>query len=78
MDSHLPLILVEGVLVFGGVLAFAWWQLRDVRREQAKARAARDAQARAEAAPGPAASGTPSPHDPSAPDPGLSSRPSEQ
>ena len=49
MDSHLPLILVEGVLVFGGVLAFAWWQLRDVRREQARARAARDAQARSRA-----------------------------
>jgi len=34
MDGALPLILVEGVLVFGGVLAFAWWQFRDLRRER--------------------------------------------
>ncbi|MBU3694096.1 MAG: hypothetical protein FGM40_04620 [Rhodocyclaceae bacterium] len=41
MNSHLPLILVEGVLVFGGVLAFAWWQFRDLRLEREKsARAA--------------------------------------
>lgn len=37
MDTHLPLILVEGVLTFGGVLAFAWWQFRDLRREREKA-----------------------------------------
>ena len=36
MDGHLPLILVEGVLVFGGVLVFAWWQFRDLRREREK------------------------------------------
>ncbi len=44
MDQHLPLILVEGVLTFGGVLAFAWWQFRDLRREREKtARAAEQA-----------------------------------
>jgi cytoskeletal protein RodZ len=34
--NHLPLILVEVVLVFGGALAFAWWQFRDLRREREK------------------------------------------
>ena len=33
---HLPLILVEALLVFGGALAFAWWQFRDLRREREK------------------------------------------
>lgn len=47
MDTHLPLILVEGVLTFGGVLAFAWWQFRDLKREREKtARAAAEASAR--------------------------------
>ncbi len=48
MSDHTPLILIELVLVFGGVLAFAWWQLRDVKREQERsrrARASRDAAA---------------------------------
>jgi hypothetical protein len=34
--NHLPLIVVEVVIVFGGVLAFAWWQLRDLARERKK------------------------------------------
>lgn len=50
MDSpHWPLILIEGVLVFGGALAFGWWQLRSVKRdrqrmleERARQQAARD------------------------------------
>jgi hypothetical protein len=29
-------IAVELVLVFGSVLAFAWWQLRDLDREKEK------------------------------------------
>lgn len=33
-SSHWPLILIEGVLVFGGALAFGWWQLRSVRRDR--------------------------------------------
>jgi hypothetical protein len=46
--SHLPLIAVELVLVFGGAVAFAWWQLRDLarerrKREDAKHKAASDA-----------------------------------
>jgi hypothetical protein len=28
--------LLEVVLVFGGVLLFAWWQLRDLRKEREK------------------------------------------
>ena len=34
--DHLPLIVAELVLVFGGVLAFGWWQLRDLARERKK------------------------------------------
>ncbi|HRD95683.1 MAG TPA: hypothetical protein PLA97_04665 [Rubrivivax sp.] len=34
MNQNLPVILVEVVLIFGGVLAFAWWQLRDLDRER--------------------------------------------
>jgi hypothetical protein len=41
VTSHLPLIVVEVVLVFGGVLAFAWWQLRDLARERRKREQAR-------------------------------------
>ncbi|MCF8191821.1 MAG: hypothetical protein K9J04_03050 [Burkholderiales bacterium] len=44
------MILIEGVLVFGGVLAFAWWQFRDLRREREKA-------ARMAAAPPPPSAG---------------------
>jgi hypothetical protein len=42
--DHLPLILVEVVLVFGGALAFAWWQFRDLKRERKKREAAKQAQ----------------------------------
>ena len=36
MDNFGPVILIEVVLVFGGVLLFAWWQLRDLRKEREK------------------------------------------
>lgn len=36
IDSFGPIILLELVLVFGGVLLFAWWQLRDLRKEREK------------------------------------------
>lgn len=48
--ADLP-ILVEVVLVFGGALAFGWWQLRDLRREREK----REQRRRAEQAAGAAA-----------------------
>jgi hypothetical protein len=41
MTPHLPLILVEVLLVFGGAIGFAWWQLRDLARERRKREAAR-------------------------------------
>ena len=40
--SHWPLILIEGVLVFGGALAFGWWQLRSVKRDRERAQAERE------------------------------------
>ena len=36
MDSFGPVILIEVILMFGGVLLFAWWQLRDLRKEREK------------------------------------------
>ena len=36
MDNFGPIILIEVVLVFGGVLLFAWWQLWDLRKEREK------------------------------------------
>ena len=32
--SNWPLLLIEGVLVFGGAIGFGWWQLRDVERDR--------------------------------------------
>lgn len=34
MWDHLPLIVVEVVMIFGGAIAFGWWQLRDLKRER--------------------------------------------
>ena len=42
MDNFGPVILIEVFLIFGGVLLFAWWQLRDIRKEQEKARKKKD------------------------------------
>jgi hypothetical protein len=52
--SNWPLILIEGVLVFGGALLFGWWQLRSVARDQRETQRLREAQAR-EDGDGPAA-----------------------
>lgn len=38
MDNFGPVILIEVVLIFGGVLLFAWWQLRDLKKEREKDR----------------------------------------
>lgn len=48
-DSHWPIVLIEGVLVLGGALAFGWWQLRSVRRDQELAAARRKAEQEAAA-----------------------------
>lgn len=44
----MPIIVIELVLVFGGVLLFGWWQLRDLDRERQRReqKRARDAAAR--------------------------------
>lgn len=42
MSSDLPVILIEVILVFGGVLAFGWWQLRDLEREREATRRRRE------------------------------------
>ena len=34
MSQNLPVNLIEVVLIFGGVLAFGWWQLRDIKKSQ--------------------------------------------
>jgi hypothetical protein len=36
MDNFGPVILIEVILMFGGVALFAWWQLRDLRKEREK------------------------------------------
>ena len=45
--SNWPLILIEGVLVFGGALLFGWWQLREIERDRLEARRKREAEAAA-------------------------------
>jgi hypothetical protein len=47
MSQHLPIVLVEGVLVFGGVLAFGWWQLRDLKKAREQTEGARREKAEA-------------------------------
>lgn len=42
--ENLPVILIEVVLVFGGVLLFAWWQLRSVARDQRRSAEQRERQ----------------------------------
>ena len=46
-SEHWPIILIEVMLVFGGVLLFGWWQLRSVKRDRAKAEAEKAAAANA-------------------------------
>jgi len=42
--SNWPLLLIEGVLVFGGALLFGWWQLRSVARDQQETARRREAE----------------------------------
>jgi membrane protein implicated in regulation of membrane protease activity len=36
MSEFAPIIVIELFLVFGGVVLFAWWQFRDLRKEREK------------------------------------------
>ncbi|MGD9833312.1 MAG: hypothetical protein AB7U92_11235 [Piscinibacter sp.] len=45
--SNWPLLLIEGVLVFGGALLFGWWQLREIDRDRRAAQKKREAEAAA-------------------------------
>jgi hypothetical protein len=36
MSEFAPVIIIELFLVFGGVVLFAWWQFRDLRKEREK------------------------------------------
>ena len=42
MDDPTPFILIELVLTFGGVLLFAWWQLRELNQRAAAREKARE------------------------------------
>jgi len=46
--SNTPLLLIEGVLVFGGALLFGWWQLREIERDRREAARKREAEAAAQ------------------------------
>lgn len=49
MSENWPIVLIEGIIVFGGALAFAWWQLREIRIDQQRAAEKKRAEAEAEA-----------------------------
>jgi len=34
MNNYGGVMVLEVILIFGGVLLFAWWQLRDIRKER--------------------------------------------
>jgi hypothetical protein len=53
MSQHLPVILIEVVLIFGGVLLFGWWQLRSLKKDQQKSAREREARAKTEDADAP-------------------------
>jgi hypothetical protein len=44
MSQHLPIILIELILVFGGALAFGWWQLQTIKRDRERAAGQRNAE----------------------------------
>ena len=48
MENNLPIIVIEVVLTFVGVLLFGWWQLRSIKRDQQAAAAKRLAEASGE------------------------------
>jgi len=38
MSNETLFVMFEGLLVCGGALAFGWWQLRSIKKDQEKAR----------------------------------------
>lgn len=44
MSPETMMIIFEGVLVFGGAMAFGIWQLRSIKRDQEAARAKKAAE----------------------------------
>ena len=45
MDNGTLIVAMEALLVFGGAVAFSIWQLRSIKKDQAKARAEQEARA---------------------------------
>jgi len=45
MDNGTLIVAMEALLVFGGAVAFSIWQLRSIKKDQAKARAEKEARA---------------------------------
>jgi len=41
MSSETMIVLLEALLIFGGAMAFGLWQLRSIRKDQEKAKAAK-------------------------------------
>ncbi len=53
MTDAMPLKLIEVLVLAAAVGLFAWWQLRDVKREQEKSARAREAEKQAAEKSGP-------------------------
>jgi predicted negative regulator of RcsB-dependent stress response len=55
MSENWPIVLIEGIMIFGGALAFGWWQLHEIKRDQRiaaeKKKAATEAKQNADSAP---------------------------
>jgi hypothetical protein len=54
MSENWPIVLIEGIMIFGGALAFGWWQLHEIKRDQriaAEKKAAAEAKQNADSAP---------------------------
>jgi hypothetical protein len=42
VGSHLPIIVIELLLVLGGALGFGWWQLRELKKLRQQRRDSED------------------------------------
>ena len=73
--SNWPIVLIEVVLIFGGTLAFGWWQLRSVKRDQEQTRRERAERERLQALQDRQGADTPAAQDAA---PAASTSPAEQ